>query len=385
MNWGALRKVALETRFALDKKEGLTCKFSPGFARGNYSFIRRLDFSDGCSWVARARVLAGSCGVVSREVDTMRLIRERTNVPVPQAFAHMERDNPKNRAGVDWMLMEYIPYNSAYDEWGGFPVHQGLSPPIEYAHKFQRDMAGHVAEISSLRFPKIGAVYFRDGHVEIGPVPGLGGPWDTPVEFLEAMAVVHESRFSLSSREQVYASETESYADHVIETFFNFLPMLAALAKRTSFRSGPFPLVHCDLFNRNILVDTDCNVQTIVDWKNAMTLPWELAMFCRHSCRPPPELHIKRPIPLEKRTEWDDVTDEFPGMLREAEEERGLDHEVSMAEADRKRTGLAYAYEIRTKYGTQGRYDSVLDLFAADALAKETNGSVIEELEHAQE
>ena len=44
-------------------------------------------------------------------------------------------------------------------------------------------------EMSSIMFPKIGAIFrAEDGNYDVGPLPGLGGPFNTATEYLRAWA-----------------------------------------------------------------------------------------------------------------------------------------------------------------------------------------------------
>ncbi len=56
----------------------------------------------------------------------MKILRERTKVPVPQVFGYeIDSNNP---TGGAFVLMEFFPGNSAMDASGGYEVHRGILP-----------------------------------------------------------------------------------------------------------------------------------------------------------------------------------------------------------------------------------------------------------------
>lgn len=133
INWEILKETAIHLKQRLAKHEDeISCQLSAEYNMGGVHIVRRLDFDDGTSWLARLRLHKttanqGLCECLEQEVHTINVIRDRSEVPVPAVFGHDARwDNP---VGVPFMLQEYIAADTAMDSFGGYPVHGGDTPP----------------------------------------------------------------------------------------------------------------------------------------------------------------------------------------------------------------------------------------------------------------
>ncbi|OBT85764.1 hypothetical protein VE02_05834 [Pseudogymnoascus sp. 03VT05] len=116
----------------------------------------------------------------------MAIVRERTNIPVPQVFGYETNDN--NSVGAAFILMEFLPGNVAMDANGGYKTHNGEIPP-EHKSNFYNEMAQVQAEMTSIRLLRIGTIIkCTDGSYDTGPLPDIGGSFDTATAFFEAWA-----------------------------------------------------------------------------------------------------------------------------------------------------------------------------------------------------
>jgi Phosphotransferase enzyme family len=113
-----------------------------------------------------------------------------------------------------------------------------------------------------LRFNLIGCICKTpEGGYEIGPIPGLGGPFATAEEYYKAWVKAEEPM--LQSKPSI---------NH------NFLGNMAkAAGKLSKYSRGPFSLCHPDFGNHNILVDNEYNILSIIDWGTAKVLPFEFS------------------------------------------------------------------------------------------------------------
>jgi aminoglycoside phosphotransferase (APT) family kinase protein len=57
----------------------------------------------------------------------MAMVRERSNISVPEVFTYEADCN--NAVGVPFMIMEFIPGDTAMDSFGGHRIHKGKTPP----------------------------------------------------------------------------------------------------------------------------------------------------------------------------------------------------------------------------------------------------------------
>jgi aminoglycoside phosphotransferase (APT) family kinase protein len=104
-----------------------TCVLLPDQTNGLNHVIRVLEFQDGTRWVARlqmAKPTEATARALHSEVDTMALVQERTQVPVPRVFAY-EVDDIGHGVGVSFLLTEFLPGNVAIDLDCGYKAHKG--------------------------------------------------------------------------------------------------------------------------------------------------------------------------------------------------------------------------------------------------------------------
>lgn len=68
----------------------------------------------------------------------MQLLKDRSCLPVPEVFAYEVNEN--NDVGVPFILMEFIPGNTAMNAAGGSDQHRGRIP-AQYRPTFYRSVA----------------------------------------------------------------------------------------------------------------------------------------------------------------------------------------------------------------------------------------------------
>lgn len=124
-----------------------------------------------------------------------------------------------------------------------------------------RQYAWITAQLASLTFPQIGSIVKQDGEYMIGPFVETGsGPYETSSSFYE------------------------EYPDELIETFFG--PRASSRQRKLpdafkKFAGGlpqlltgeTFRLVNFDLAPNNILVDSEFDILSVIDWDAVMAVP----------------------------------------------------------------------------------------------------------------
>ncbi|KAI0880715.1 kinase-like domain-containing protein [Annulohypoxylon maeteangense] len=348
-------------RLASSLNNGLPCVFLDKTTNGLNNLVRLLQFSDQTRWIARIslRKSTGDLSKLRSEVDTMQLIKERSDLPVPRLFAY-EVDE-KNPIGAPFILMEFLPGNTAMDSAGGYDVHRGRIPSA-YRQGFYRSVAKCHVQMTALRFPKIGTIFKReDGEYDIGPFPDIGGPFDTATSFFEAWA--EHTKFPLG-KDKILLGMRGGPADQVLTAIKEFPSRIKGMASRLSHNDhGPFPLSHADFFHSNIVVDKDFEVLGIIDWEGAHTLPLELITFPEFLNAMPTSFDLPenydedgQPVDEEGKERWKSRNN-YAEMVKLAEDE---DNVLSTCLSNEK--GLALAYSL-TSYqnGKLGFYDKVTD------------------------
>ena len=89
----------------------------------------------------------------------MAIVRERTNIPVPQVFGYETNDS--NLVGVAFILMEFLPGNVAMDADGGYETHNGEIPP-QHKINFYNEMAQ--VQVSTLILSSNNAMHLSNKH-----------------------------------------------------------------------------------------------------------------------------------------------------------------------------------------------------------------------------
>ena len=126
-----------------------------------------------------------------------------------------------------------------------------------------------------MQLPKIGTIISarEDGTYQQGPIPGLGGPFDTATDFFKAWAA--KTGFGMSDEKLRAASGP--YAAEIVPSVSSFTKSIDQLADKLSIRDkGPFPLCHGDFGHNNIIVDDEYHVLGVIDLESSFAGPWEI-------------------------------------------------------------------------------------------------------------
>ncbi|KAH8655558.1 hypothetical protein BX600DRAFT_70107 [Xylariales sp. PMI_506] len=271
VNWDALKK------YASDKRNGAACKILPEIGLGYNHMVRILVFEDDIRWVARLRMPPventdlstdtenSSASKEKCEYNAMTLVRQSTSIPVPSIHAIEAQTNINVNAS--FMLMDCIPGNIGMD--------LGMKIPPTYKQSFLRNLARIHVQLSMVKLPKIGTIISRDadGTYNQGPIPGLGGPFDTATKFFEAWAA--KTKFSKTPEE--IRAQSGQYADEIINSVALFPSYISNTASILSVHDhGPFPLCHGDFGHNNTIVDDEYRILSLIDWEGAFAAPWEI-------------------------------------------------------------------------------------------------------------
>lgn len=375
IRWGKLCQVASSLR------DGMPCTPLPKRNAGLNNLITILEFNDRTRWVARIPLHLGK-GALSEqnstrlrsEVHTMQLIHERCGprLPVPRIFAY--ETDAHNEVGVPFILMEMLQADTAMDSAGGYSVHRGIIPR-EHRLAFHRSVARLHVHLTSLRFPKIGTITKRADGFDVGPIPGLGGPFDTASAYLEAWSKKVSFGKTRDEIIQMMPDSPPGLALQVADAVENFPTQLEALVtSRLSLacEKGPFPLAHADFLHSNILVDLDFEAVGVIDWEGAQTVPWECVTWPRFLEAMPqvfdsPSDYGEDGLPLDEETRelWAE-RERYVGLVRAEEQmavvEGGVcDEMLSLSLSNDKIQALAYAMTAYSDIGKLGFYDKIIE------------------------
>ncbi|KAF1948118.1 hypothetical protein CC80DRAFT_486569 [Byssothecium circinans] len=361
IDWKALQEYAIGIKRAHTNHDSeVGCQLSSEYNMGGLHIVRRLDFHDGTSWVARLQLhkaTAESCQRLLQEVHTIQVIRERSAIPVPEIIAY--EPSYDNTVGVAFMIMEFIPADTAMDAFGGWPVHRGKIP-LRFKDQFYAAMARIQVEMASVRFPRIGSVVkLSDGTYSVGPIPGVGGPFDSAADFFEAWAKGTKFPYSESF---IRERTPSAVVGEILESIKDFPSKLLNFAQHHRFQEGPFPIIHTDLYTSNILVDSDYHIRSVIDWENAIVAPWEMVEFIKDLSIVPPVMD--GPFYREEESDRQKLADRmrYIEVIRGVERGQRLDNKLSMALSDWNTQNQASAAWLYLD-GRIGFYSSIFELF----------------------
>ncbi|KAJ8129924.1 hypothetical protein O1611_g3704 [Lasiodiplodia mahajangana] len=347
---------------------GQPCEALPAYTSGGSSLARLLKFQDGTRWIARVQLLESTPETIRKlrtEIDTMALLKSHMTM-VPRVFA-FELDDAQP-AGVAFVLLEFFPGNTAMDEARDYDrIDWGLIPR-QHRQAFYRSMAAAHVQITSVRLPQIGTVARdADGSFTTGPIPGIGGPFNTAASFMQAW--VAKIRFPYNE-DYIRKCIPPFLVDEILKGVNDLPGRLAKLAASDKYftSQGPFPIRHADLFHSNVIVNKAFEVLGVIDWEGACTVPWELSDApCFLKTVPRllnlPEQYSESGLPLDQDEagRWADE-EAYSVMVREAEQSARVDHKLSQMLANRDAqdlTGILYLFT----QGKMGFYGRALDYF----------------------
>ncbi|KAH7090021.1 hypothetical protein BKA62DRAFT_726604 [Auriculariales sp. MPI-PUGE-AT-0066] len=243
------------------------------YARGMFFVAIEVVFDDGAVWVARLCLGPRGGRVYSRktvarriscEVATLRLVAERTTIPVPTVYAWSE--SVKNNLRFPYIISSAILGRTAVEF--NVPTLENFDVIPEQQReafaRFCKSLARVQLELSRVTLDKLGSVYFDpddQNKYVVGPYAFSGrGPYATAAEY-EAAERGHVRMLGLLKR------HVSMPADHRKAAFALWLhfQLLSAVA-RADEGSTTFMLSHGDLKYANIMIDENSEVIGIIDW-----------------------------------------------------------------------------------------------------------------------
>jgi hypothetical protein len=206
----------------------------------------------------------------------------------------------------------------------------------------------------------------REGGYEAGPIPGIGGPFDTATAFFEAWADTVKFKWDKETIGRMM-QRGPIPAERMIAMIDQFPSQIKAMASRLSrsHNEGPFPLCHDDFLHSNIMVDEKSfNVTGIIDWEGACTVPWELVAFPEFLQAMPASFDLPQkydgdgqPLDPEIMETWRE-RGEYVEMVKSVEVDDTL---LSTCLGSNRSQTLAYTYGAYTSIGKLGFYDKVVE------------------------
>ncbi|UJO21547.1 uncharacterized protein CLAFUR5_09298 [Fulvia fulva] len=303
VNWDALLVIASRLR------DGTSCKLSGKYSCGHFNVVRKLEFSDGVDWIARVRLpllegmseereALGAEKSMEVEIATMKYLKKRTSIPVPEVYSHSL--SAESEVGAPFMLMSYIHGSTAAELRDAKGCEWPLMGTSEQTERFWQRMAEIQVELASCHFSSIGSLHREGEAFSIGPEVITGkGPWSTPDEYYQDVAThaVESAKTSPS------ASELQQRDSFNLPRLF---PELMKLQSKPNQKH--FHLVNRDFGIHNVLVNDNFEIVGVIDLDGVIAAPIEMVaqfpvLSGLHRPSPGFEKWEKRPAALSWMTE----------------------------------------------------------------------------------
>ncbi|KAL6409801.1 hypothetical protein AUP68_06198 [Ilyonectria robusta] len=196
------------------------------------------------------------------QVATMRLIRNKTTIPIPEIYALDTTDD--NEIGAPYLCMSFIPGKPVSQVWFDGP---GTLAREDLRLRILTSLSQTMAQFSCMVFDKMGSIMDDgSGSTIIGPSydwhekedgrlqVAVSGPFDSLSAFL------HENPIASSDKNVWDKAEAK-----VMEVIMGLLPTL----------DSPPGFVLCPPYfdSQNVLVNDEGTVTGLVDWDLAQTMP----------------------------------------------------------------------------------------------------------------
>ncbi|KAG5761086.1 hypothetical protein H9Q72_010812 [Fusarium xylarioides] len=259
---------------------GVPCTFSPRFSVGHFNMVRRIDFTDGTSWVARVRLpelrtVLGDrkaldvASTLKVEVSSMKFFKAKTSIPVPAVHSYSFDTN--NQVGAPYILMDYIHGTVATELRDANEYEAGLFGTPDQDRAFRKQMAEIQATLSSLKFSEIGSLY-QDKETSdffIGPETETGkGPWSSSVEYYDDLAN-HALQVCLHDASPDVQTAS-SFANPIL-----FRHLMSLYRQQKSSKES-FSLMNRDFGAHNLLVNEKFQIVGVIDFDGVMAAPIEV-------------------------------------------------------------------------------------------------------------
>ncbi|KAM3455740.1 hypothetical protein MY3296_002158 [Beauveria thailandica] len=268
-NFECLQDAAVLARGVEFAKTGTAIINTNSFTFGMNNVVFKITFSDGIIWIARichASKLGNDNLEADRksmlsEIATLRTLRRRTTIPVPDVFAF--EASASNDFGYSYMFMECLEGKTL-----GNTV--ARSVPVKHHSHVAKQLAEVLFQLQNLSFDKLGRIWCGESCDE--------SPKIIPYEHVEAAAapMATSLEWFYTQRQEDNRKALEAHAqDPEWRTACWILKSAMAQIIIEDAMYGPFPLCHFDLHYGNLLFDDDYNLTGVLDWSGAGTAPLE--------------------------------------------------------------------------------------------------------------
>ncbi|KAI1118021.1 kinase-like domain-containing protein [Nemania sp. NC0429] len=226
---------------------------------GNAKFVIRVPAT---GW--GAGLTQAAADAMASQVATIRLIRSKTAIPVPEIYAL--DTSVANEIGAPYICMSFIPGKPVSEVWFDY---SGTLPRDEFRLRILTSLSHTMAQFSCFSFDQMGSIMESESNsTVIGPSYDwdeqedgslhvtMSGPYDSTSAFLDRNPAEGPGE---------NASVWNKAAAKLSEVLLDCLPTLDS--------PSSFVLCFPDFDSQNVLVDDEGTVTGLIDWDLAQTMP----------------------------------------------------------------------------------------------------------------
>lgn len=250
---------------------------------GAYHILFPLEFADGVRWILKVPATGYPGGFDSKavralnsEAMTMRLLKQDTEIPVPEVFSFDATFD--NEVQCPFILMEFIRGIPLYDCWFDRSCSEDV---LEQRRKRAlRGVAEAMLQLNKYTFNQGGApVFDQDGNLEIGPLRSVDIPAmldrlrndedDESTIFCELGPFKDQNSFlvSMLNRFKRPSDAHDQGLNKLLRLFIEWIPCEHSAGAQV------FVLSHPDLDIQNVIVSEEGEVCGLIDWDGIAAVP----------------------------------------------------------------------------------------------------------------
>lgn len=253
------------------------------FCRSYYLLVP-LTFNDGARWIIRIPACGtptqfefSASAALRSEALTMRLIRQKTSIPVPEVIAFDA--SLDNELGCPYILESFVEGISLYDCW----FNKAISTEQLHIRRTRvlYELAHAMAELGQFSFDCGGTPIFDQGDnlISVGPMRSVdhkgmldrltsGEKDNQSALYFNAGPFSEPWKFYLQSivREKESQQPLQEGLRGLLLLFLDWIPNFRGCGDK-------FVLTHPDLDIANVIVSEDGHLQGIIDWVGIAAVP----------------------------------------------------------------------------------------------------------------
>lgn len=210
-----------------------------------------------------AGMTKATADALESQVAIMRLIRKKTEVPVPEVYSFDSTNN--NEISAPFICVSFIPGETVSHVWLDDSRNETSREQLRL--QILTSISKIMAQLSALTFDRIGSIMeAEDGTNFLGPVFDWDEQEDGSVRVKTARSYVSTIEYLARNMDSEPERSPWNRASHkMVEALVQSSPDLDSYSR--------FVLCPPDFDSQNILVDSSGNVTGIIDWDLCHTVP----------------------------------------------------------------------------------------------------------------